>query len=141
MTRILELAPNHLSAKMLLAIATNSAPQTLTAGASLYRLCVTFYPFEKLLVSKEPLNRATLPITMTTTARKRLAALRSLSDKPIRPLVNDVAALIGAMDNYAAAPSQRSYDALVLRSQAVDGQFTAMHSDLTLVDTTVRAGF
>ena len=69
LSRILELAPNDLSAKFLLEIANNSAPHTLSVNASLYRLGVAFYPFEKIIFGTEPLTRNTLPVSVTNIGR------------------------------------------------------------------------
>jgi hypothetical protein len=141
LNRILELAPNHLSAKFLLEIANNSAPRSLSVNASLYRLGVAFYPFERIIFGKEPLTRNTLPASVTNIGRKRLAALRPITDKSILPLVNDVAAFIGAMDSFAGSPNEKSFGNLMTRAQAVDGRFAAIRGDSVLVDRIVHEGY
>ncbi len=137
---ILKQAPNHLSAKALLAVVDGTAPKALSANASLYRLGVIYSPYHAILSKQEPLNRDTLPAHLTATARKRITALRPLLPKQFVPALNDVAALIEAMDSATTAKTDRS-KAVNARIDAVQARFAELFGDMTFVEKLVREGY
>jgi hypothetical protein len=96
--KILELAPNHLSAKYLLAIADGKANKTLSANATLYRLDIILYPYWNVISNGKTVDRTTLPATVTLNARKQLALLRPIAHKDFLPLFVDETAFIESMD-------------------------------------------
>lgn len=136
---ILELAPNHLSAKCLLALSEGTAPKTLSMNATYYRLSVIYYPFREILHSKQHLNRITLPPYVTVLARKRLAALRPIANKSLLPLLADISNFIEAMDNFAQ--NNRSGANLIDRAEKLDAGFAALSSDENLVQKLVHEGY
>jgi hypothetical protein len=99
---ILEIAPNHLSAKALLAIANNTASKTLSANATIYQLGVIMYPIREALNGKGALTRESLPTYVAVNARKRLGVLRPIANKELQPLRNEIAAFIEAVDGFVA---------------------------------------
>ncbi len=98
---ILELTPNDLSAKYLLAISDGTASKTLSANGTYYQLSVIYSPFREILFGDEKLDRFSLPLYKTVNARKRLAFLRPIADKSLLPLVADISNFIEAMDAFA----------------------------------------
>jgi hypothetical protein len=137
--RILALAPNHLSAKYLLKICDGSASETLSENGTLYQLSVIFYPYRLVLQHREGLDRTTLPAYVTRLARRRLAALKPVANKTLRPLVADIAALISALDDFAGGNG--SADDVVSRAQAVDARFATLGSDPDFAEKLVREGY
>lgn len=138
--QIVKLAPNHLSAKAMLAIADGKASKSLSANATLYRLSVLFYPYRVLLAANKPLSRDNLPTHVTQNARKRINELRPIAPKSFVPAINDVAALIDAMDRAAANPngSAKSIDT---RVKAVNARFAELFGDAAFVEKLVREGY
>src|SRR5206468_160788 len=98
---VIALAPNHLSAKAVLALADGTAPKVLSANATAYQLAVIYYPYTALLKDNKRLDRTALPKLITVAARKRMAALRPIAHKDFQPLLADVATFIDAMDDMA----------------------------------------
>ena len=136
---ILELAPNHLSAKYALQVADGSAPRTLSAAATTYRLSVILYPYRAVLSGSQPLDRASLPATLTVTSRNRLDALRPIADKHLSPLVIDVAAFVETLDEYVGGRAT----AVTLRgkAQAVENELDAISNDKDFIEKMVKEGY
>lgn len=137
--RILKLAPNHLSARRVLAMCDGTAPKTLSSNATLYQLSVIFYPCRKVLSSGETLDRTALPAHVTTLARKRLAGLRPMASKDLQNLVGDTAAFVEALDGFAAkrVPGK----AVVTRAERIDADFAQLNSDPRFIEKLVREGY
>src|SRR5205814_4255646 len=68
---VLELAPNHLSAKLLVSIAENKFPTTLSAGCSLYQISLISYPHRRYLVGHDRVIRYDLPTAVTAAPRQK----------------------------------------------------------------------
>jgi hypothetical protein len=139
LTRILQLAPNHLSAKQVLALVDGTAPKTLSASATIYQLSVLFYPFRTILNSGEALDRGALPVYVTALARKRLTALRPIANKELGPLVNDIAAFIEALDGFASKTVPAK--AALTRAQKLDADFAKLSADSDFVEKLVREAY
>jgi hypothetical protein len=137
--RILALAPNHLSAKYLLAIGEGTAPTTLSANATIYQLSSLFYPYRVLLASGKKLDRNSLPQHVTALARKRLATLRPIGHKDLQPVIKELSAFIEALDG--AAGNMVSPTALIARARQMEAQFSALDSDPGFVERLVREGY
>jgi hypothetical protein len=137
--RILQLAPNHLSAKCTLALCENTAPRTLSESGSLYQLSILFYPYGELLSSGERIDRSVLPVHITALARKRIAALRPIAHKDIQPMIGDVAAFIEALDAFAAKPDTASN--VITRFQNLQTRFATTFNDPAFFEKIVREGY
>jgi len=137
--KILELAPNHLSAKYVLALTDGTASKTLSQNGTLHQLSVIFYPYRTILENRQGLDRTTLPAYVTTLARKRLNALRPIANRDLLPLVNDISALISTMDDFADGGT--SADTVVNRAQAVDARFATLDSAPDFAERLVREGY
>jgi hypothetical protein len=135
---ILELAPNHLSAKYLLAMGEASFPKTLSANATLYQISVLFYPYRQLLAAGQKVDRTVLPAHITMLARKRLNLLRTIAHKDVQHLVGDVAGFIEAVDGFAGGTVAGSK--VLARGEQLDAAFSAMGSDSKFMENLIREG-
>lgn len=139
--QILDLAPNHLSAKCVLALCDGTAPKTLSANATAYQLSVIYYPYLEAINKNrnKQLDRTTLPKAVTITARKRLATLRPIAHKDFQPMLADVGTFIETMDELAdhsisAATAER-------RLQDSQARVSAVVDDPKFVENLIREGY
>jgi hypothetical protein len=139
--KILELAPNHLSARHLLAVAEGKAPKNLSVTATIYKLHATMYPYYVLLSSDNKISRSTLPELMTATARKSFNTLRPIAHKDLLPLLTDQSAFIEAMDVFAQKPSSSSWEALKTRWGTLQARFAELRTDKEITESLRREGF
>lgn len=136
---ILELAPNHLSARLLLEIAENRAPTTLSAGASLYEISLICYPIRNILFGKERVNALTLPSSITTSLRRRIQKLRPVIQKDFLPALTDLAGFV----ERAEAVANRlggEYEMYAKRDQFL-GHLAALSEDRNMLEHLVREGY
>jgi hypothetical protein len=139
--KVLELAPNHLSARHLLAVAEGKASKTLSVTATIYKLHATMYPYYVLLSGDNKISRSTLPELMTATARKSFNTLRPIAHKDLLPLLTDQSAFIEAMDVFAQRPSNSSWEALKTRWGTLRARFKEVDSDDGISNSLRREGF
>jgi hypothetical protein len=137
--KILELAPNHLSAKYVLALSDGTFSPKLSENGTLHQLSVIFYPYRTILDNSQKLDRATLPAYVTALAKKRLNTLKPIANKDLLPLVNNIDALISSMDQFAEG--ETSADEVLSRAQAVDAGFAALDSGPDFAERLVREGY
>ncbi len=136
---ILTLAPNHLSAKQLLAISEGTADRTLSANGTLYQLSIILYPFRVLLHSGQEINRNTLPVGLIAAARKRIDALQLISNPDLHPLLRDVRVFIEAMDGFAG--KYVSLATLQVKTANLEAGFTNLSTDPEFVEKLVHEGY
>jgi hypothetical protein len=134
---ILELAPNHLSARHCLALAEGTAPKTLSLAASTYHLGIAWSPFREWFL-KENQDKASFK-TIVALTRKRLDTLRPILDRSMLPLLTDQAAFIETLDGYAdgrinQATLRTRYDALNARAKST-------FADPAVMEKIVREGY
>jgi hypothetical protein len=137
--RILELAPNHLSAKYLLAEAENTGPKTLSARASLYELSVIAYPYQGFLSGRGQVTRASLPVGTTANARRHLNALRPIINKDIQPLLLDLSAYVEKAE--AVAGKGAKLAELEERRGALLSHMSAVSVSREVMEKLVREGY
>lgn len=137
--RIVELAPNHLSASLLLAIAENRADTTLSAGASLYEISVIGYPYIGILSGRERVTRASLPASVTIGARRRIQKLRPIVNKDFQPILADLAAFVERAE--AVANRLESEASLDEKRQAFFQHLEAMSENRNVLEKLVREGY
>jgi hypothetical protein len=138
LAHILELAPNHLSAKNLLAIIDGTNPKTLSAAATAYKIGVILYPYRDLM-SVDAIKGVTIPEGLPAVTVKRQLALRPIANKELMPLLNDVSAFIdtaNAIANHSAQPS-----ALKAKVEAVAVRLSTVSSDPDFVGNLARDGY
>lgn len=139
LTQILELAPNHLSARRLLALCDGTAAPKLSANGTMYRLSVLFYPYREILYKQDHLDRTVLPASTTAVARKRLAALRPIADPTLAPLITDMGKFIDVMDAFAAGTAPAK--AVKLKFDALQARLATLNSDVGFAERLVREGY
>ena len=136
---ILELAPNHASAKYVLALCDGKASITLSNAATLYQISLILYPYDVIVAQHRPITRELLPISLTVATRKRISALRLIASKDLVPLVADVSVYTESMEGVAA--KTLSVAELNVRAAALAARFSAFSADRTMVEKIVREGY
>lgn len=137
--RIVELAPNHLSARLLLAIAENRANTTLSAGASLYEISVISYPYRDILSGRDRVTRIMLPSSVTINARRRIQKLRPVVNKDFQPILADLAAFVERAE--AVANRQATEASLDEKRQEFFQDLEAMSENREVLEKLVREGY
>jgi hypothetical protein len=135
--QVLELAPNHLSAKLVLALAENSAPKTLTPAASDQQLFLAYIPYLEIISSGKQFDRTTITPAITTTTRRRLDTLRPIIDPGYRPMLVESSAFIETLDGYVSgrvpfATLKSKIDALQARAK--------LSSDPNVIERRINGG-
>lgn len=86
--RIVELAPNHLSAKLLSLVAQDKQPRRLSREATMYYIAVALHPLMPALETPaEAANETRVAPTEVKESQKLLDRLRRIGDLPLQPLV------------------------------------------------------
>ena len=106
---VLAFAPQHLSAKILLAVAQGKQPKTLSATASCYYTAVAVHPMLEILVERNGQGRQ-VPSGAVKSGLADLKKLRPLADPNVRPLIDAWANFIDAFSDMqsGAASGQRA---------------------------------
>jgi len=84
---VLELVPQHLSAKLLLRLAANSEPKTLSATASMYYTFVAARPMLPILKYTDPSRHHDQVPAGLSKSLEDLQKLRAICDPQTRPLI------------------------------------------------------
>lgn len=137
--RVLELAPNHLSALRVLALCDGTAPKTLSAGATDYQLSILLHPYLAVFADQRTLSRETLPRAVTLLARKRLDALRPIANKDYQPALREVGVFIETIDQLASQSIAAS--TAKARLEAVVAHLDELGSDPELLGKLYRDGY
>jgi Lon protease (S16) C-terminal proteolytic domain len=137
--QVIDLAPNHLSAKVLLAVAQGKQPKTLSAGASLYYTAVAVRPVLAILKDRDR-ERQThqIPSTAIQAGIADLRKLRPLADANIRPLIDAWSRFIEAWSGYQQGMG--SYESLQRQWQALDDEMAKENSDADVMQKLVKEG-
>ena len=98
---VLDLAPNHASARYLLDAIQGTAPRTLSISASLYEVAHVLAPYADLLTIDDKTVGVTVPPTLRTASRRRLDALRPIVHKDLAAVVRDIGAFTEVADHVA----------------------------------------
>jgi hypothetical protein len=139
--KILELAPNHLSAKYLLASAEGKAAKTLSAAATLYKLDAIMVPYNVAFASNKEVSRATLPQLITANARKQYNVLRPIAHKDLVSLLNDQSAFTEAIEQYADRPTPAAWASLRTRISNLKARSAELAADEKLGGALMREGY
>jgi hypothetical protein len=95
--KVLYLAPQHLSAQVLLSIAENKEPKTLSATASEYYTFLAAGNMTDALKQRSDSDAtASVPSSVVRTGLANLRKLRPLADPNVRPLIDAWSRFIGA---------------------------------------------
>lgn len=137
--RIVSLAPNHVSAKLLLAIGENHPPTALSTGASLYEISVIAYPYRQILSGRDRVTRASLPVAVTFNARKKIQRLRPVVNKDLALILNDLSAFIEKAE--AVAGGQAKEAELSERRGTFFQHLSSMVDNKEILEKLVREGY
>ncbi|HTW94837.1 MAG TPA: S16 family serine protease, partial [Tepidisphaeraceae bacterium] len=124
--QILSLAPNHLSAKLLLLYGQNKLPRTLSATASLYYTRMAVYTMLPILSERakfDPEHR--VPSSTVQEQLADLDKLRPIADPEIQPFIDAwthfIRALVTLQNGYGSADGVRTaYQRLLDESAKID---------------------
>ncbi len=136
---ILQLAPNHLSAKYLLASADGNARKELSAAASQYYLSIVLSHYRGIFAMGG--GPATIAVTaqMTDSIEQRLSVLRPIINKDMKPLLNDIALMASAAQN--VANGRGSMASLQAHVDSIESRLGNMAMDQDLMEKLVRQGY
>jgi hypothetical protein len=140
--RILELAPNHLSAKYTLALATNTAPKTLSEAATMYSLYEILSPWHSIFrddFKESDIAGVKVPPQLALQTRKRLDALRTIGNKNLAPLITDVAAFSETAS--AAAQGNTQLSNYLARRKTIRADFPKLVGDPDYLMLRLLAGY
>ncbi len=137
---IVELAPNHLSARQLLATADGTAPKTLSAAATYYNISLILYPYRDLFEDADKtIVSVTVPPALAQRTRQRLDVLRPIADKELQPVLTDIAAFVETANSIAMHATPPA--ALKPRLQAVAVRLNTVSTDPEFVGKLARDGY
>lgn len=137
--RVHELAPNHLSAKLLLEIAENRAATTLSVGASLYELSVICYPYRDVLNGRARIGRFSIPALLTVNTRRHLQKLRPVMNKEFLPALADLSGFTERAD-WVSNHGTGEAEVYAKRDQFFQ-HLAALAEDRTMLERLVREGY
>lgn len=136
--RVLDLAPQHLSAKLLLQVAQNKQRRRLTAGASEYYAFVALNGVVPALdVEKVVGSPQVMPAAMSE-ALDALHKLRPISDLRIQPLIDACSELIQARSDLDLGNG--TPELLREKYRAFVDELTKLQSDTTLMEKMLHEG-
>jgi hypothetical protein len=138
LVQVLDLAPQHLSAKLLLMIAQNKQPKTLSATASMYYTFVAVDPMVSILNDRAESGKIEVPSGAVKQGLADLKKLSPMADPSIRPLINAWSRLIWGCSMYQAG--NLSAEALDKLNQAKNDEMATLRADQDLLQKMVKEG-
>ena len=146
---ILELAPNHISAKYALDLAQGKGPSSLTRTGSLVEIFSAAYPFAMVMKdvtdSKKKLTRDMLPTDTMKEMIKDLRAMRSQTHPDVEKLRTAMVDWIDAVDKILSARRGQiiQSDLVVIdrRAQNLEKELGRLGTDQTLIEKLMREGY
>jgi hypothetical protein len=139
LTKVTQLAPNHLSARLLLQIAQNTARRHLTPMASIYYAQMELVSVIPVLTEKDVATgtQHLMPAAVNTAIRK-LNYLRPRADIRVQPFVDSCIELIQARNDYDTGTI--SHDQLMLKLRAYTDEFDKLQDDRALMEKMLHEG-
>ena len=139
LSKVLELAPQHLSSQILLASASGKLPKTLSATASNYYTFLALNPMVEILTERTGSNQNhQVPSAVVRAGLVDLRKLRPIADPNVRPLVDACARFIEAW-NYLQQGSGSLNDLETQRESVLDAM-AKEQSDPKLVQKMLKEG-
>jgi hypothetical protein len=136
---VTELAPNHLSAKLLLQIAQNTGRRRLTAWASEYYAEMELSSVIPVLTDKDiATGTQHLMPAVVDAALTKLKRLRPISDIRVQPFVDSCIELIQARSGYDVGAESR--ESLMEKYQAYSDEFNKLKGDRALMEKMMHEG-
>jgi hypothetical protein len=136
LSEVLELAPNHLSAKHLLAVAKNTAPKTLSTNAALAQFFVAANPFADILFGKPkdwPARSAAI------NARAIVKDIRPKVDRDMQALLSNFMDFVEACDRVSAGGG--SVASVEKARDSVRNKLAEMRTNRETMEKLVREGW
>ena len=136
---MLELVPNHLSAKYLSDIVKGSAAKELTLVGSEYYTMHILSHYKDLFWKGGAVGGVTLPPHLTESMQKQLGALRPIICKEMKPLFVDVSLLVVQAQNVADGRG----DLASLRSRvlSIESRLAQVSMDREVMEKLIRQGY
>jgi hypothetical protein len=137
--QVLDLAPNHLSAKVLLSIAQGTARTRLTAGASIYYTLVAVQ-FALPMINQQIQSGTKSPVlpAMVDESLNRLRLVHQRSDPHILPLIDAWQDWIQASSDYESGNASDDY--LEGKRLAVQDAMTKLQANRELIEKILHEG-
>jgi hypothetical protein len=148
--QVLELAPNHVSAKYALDISQDKGPRTLTRTGSLVEIFSAAYPFWQAMSGlntrkHKHLTREMLPSAMLQDIMKQLRDMRARTHPDVEPLRTAMIDWIDAVDRVLSARrgqvTQSDLAIIDRRASALDKQLERLGTDQKLIEKIMREGY
>lgn len=136
--QILELAPQHLSAKLLLLIAHDQQPKTLSTTASMYYTFVAVRAMLPILTERSQLGNVKVPSTVLRDGLGDLKKLRPMADESVRPLIDAWYRFIWGWNMFQAGNVSR--ETLESQAQAIDDAMAKLQADQDLMQKMLKEG-
>ena len=136
---VLGLAPNHLSARNVLALCDGTAPKFLSIGATEYKLSIILYPYYALVKDGRPLDRTAVTTELLAKTRRRIAALRPVADRTLLPLIASVQSYSQVLNEFARG--EATADSVRARAAIVGDRLDELESDPNFTERSVREGY
>ncbi len=99
--KVVDLAPNCISATHLLAVTSGKAPQRLSVPASIAQWESLNYMYDQLFDGNRTVDRFTLPTVATIQERRRLNTLKPIIDQRMVPLLVEFGNFVDLVDQLA----------------------------------------
>jgi hypothetical protein len=142
--QILQLVPQHLSAKLLLLVAHDQAPKTLSATASLYYTSVAVRTMMPILDERDKLTAPTKPSNAVIEGIAELKKLQPLADESVRPLIDAWSKFISDWSRFQAADAKKfgdgSKEVLETEAQSVSDAMAKLKMDEKIMQKMLKEG-
>lgn len=141
---VMDLAPNHVSAKFAYDIAINKGPATLTRMASLVEVFSAADPFFEAFAAEGDVTRDRLPIATVRAMQKEMLTLRRLIHPDVEPLRVSLVDWIDAVDRILSAkkPITRADKEIIeKRRQALVAALKRLDTDEAMISAMRREGY
>lgn len=143
---ILDLAPNHVSAKYALDIAKGNGPRTLTRNASVIEIFAAAYPFWEAVNDKnKAITRAELPVATIKSMKTDLNAIKRYTHPDVEGLRRSLLTWIDTIDTILSSAgkqvTERDVKIVEQRRDALVKELKRLDSDESLVAKMMREGY
>jgi hypothetical protein len=136
---VLELAPQHLSAKLLLAMAAGKQPKTLSATASQYYTSLAVRSMLTALIERNESKEASkVPSAVLRTGLADLHKLRPMADPKVRPLIDAWVRFLQAWNDLQTG--EGSAHRLETQRQSLLDEMAKENSDPKLMQKILKEG-
>jgi hypothetical protein len=144
---ILDLAPNHISAKYALDIAKGNGPRTLTRNASVIEIFAAAYPFWEAMSDKkkDKITRDELPVSTMRSMKNELNAIKRYTHPDVEGLRKSMVVWIDTIDTILGSAgkqiTERDVKIVEQRRDALVKELKRLNSDEALVAKMMREGY